>query len=234
MPVAVPVTLTEMVQPPAGCAAPLAYATVLLPALAVTDASEQVPPKAGGAAMRKPDGRVSVKALAKVAGRELLLPSVKMSVLVFPASAVVGLKVFDTVGAAIGVTTSVAVAGVALLPNVVCSAPAATVLVTVPRVEDVMLTAMLQPTAGTVAPLAYVTELLPTEADATPGQVVDRPLGFAVVTPAGKVSRNSAVKVATELLVLLRFTTRVLVRSEERRVGKECNLGCRSRWSPYH
>jgi hypothetical protein len=23
-------------------------------------------------------------------------------------------------------------------------------------------------------------------------------------------------------------------RSEERRVGKECLLGCRSRWSPYH
>jgi len=26
----------------------------------------------------------------------------------------------------------------------------------------------------------------------------------------------------------------VLVRSEERRVGKECSYGCRSRWSPYH
>ena len=26
----------------------------------------------------------------------------------------------------------------------------------------------------------------------------------------------------------------VLVRSEERRVGKECRLTCRSRWSPYH
>ena len=25
-----------------------------------------------------------------------------------------------------------------------------------------------------------------------------------------------------------------LVRSEERRVGKECRLLCRSRWSPYH
>ena len=25
-----------------------------------------------------------------------------------------------------------------------------------------------------------------------------------------------------------------LPRSEERRVGKECNLSCRSRWSPYH
>ena len=26
----------------------------------------------------------------------------------------------------------------------------------------------------------------------------------------------------------------VLVRSEERRVGKECFVPCRSRWSPYH
>ena len=25
-----------------------------------------------------------------------------------------------------------------------------------------------------------------------------------------------------------------VIRSEERRVGKECLLGCRSRWSPYH
>ena len=25
-----------------------------------------------------------------------------------------------------------------------------------------------------------------------------------------------------------------MARSEERRVGKECLLGCRSRWSPYH
>ena len=24
------------------------------------------------------------------------------------------------------------------------------------------------------------------------------------------------------------------IRSEERRVGKECSLPCRSRWSPYH
>ena len=27
---------------------------------------------------------------------------------------------------------------------------------------------------------------------------------------------------------------RTLSRSEERRVGKECRLLCRSRWSPYH
>ena len=29
-------------------------------------------------------------------------------------------------------------------------------------------------------------------------------------------------------------STVVVVRSEERRVGKECSLTCRSRWSPYH
>ena len=26
----------------------------------------------------------------------------------------------------------------------------------------------------------------------------------------------------------------ILTRSEERRVGKEGRIGCRSRWSPYH
>ena len=31
-------------------------------------------------------------------------------------------------------------------------------------------------------------------------------------------------------------TTRTVaaIRSEERRVGKECTMTCRSRWSPYH
>jgi hypothetical protein len=29
-------------------------------------------------------------------------------------------------------------------------------------------------------------------------------------------------------------TAQGMKRSEERRVGKECLLGCRSRWSPYH
>ena len=28
--------------------------------------------------------------------------------------------------------------------------------------------------------------------------------------------------------------TEPITRSEERRVGKECSLPCRSRWSPYH
>ena len=32
----------------------------------------------------------------------------------------------------------------------------------------------------------------------------------------------------------LRVQTRIEIRSEERRVGKECVFLCRSRWSPYH
>ena len=31
-----------------------------------------------------------------------------------------------------------------------------------------------------------------------------------------------------------RCQTTPSMRSEERRVGKECRIGCRSRWSPYH
>ena len=30
------------------------------------------------------------------------------------------------------------------------------------------------------------------------------------------------------------LTTKKAQRSEERRVGKECTVVCRSRWSPYH
>ena len=30
------------------------------------------------------------------------------------------------------------------------------------------------------------------------------------------------------------IATEKAARSEERRVGKECRIGCRSRWSPYH
>ena len=39
-----------------------------------------------------------------------------------------------------------------------------------------------------------------------------------------------------QALVLDDGTTTIAIvnRSEERRVGKECSLTCRSRWSPYH
>ena len=37
-----------------------------------------------------------------------------------------------------------------------------------------------------------------------------------------------------EIIRLVNQPTLILVRSEERRVGKECASKCRSRWSPYH
>jgi 1,4-dihydroxy-2-naphthoyl-CoA synthase len=38
----------------------------------------------------------------------------------------------------------------------------------------------------------------------------------------------------TQLLLKANADPEVKVRSEERRVGKECRRLCRSRWSPYH
>src|SRR3546814_14266849 len=60
--------------------------------------------------------------------------------------------------------------------------------------------------------------------------------GFLEKNPAGgqhhmcyEVPDIQAAKAAFEAL-----GKRVLGRSEERRVGKECVRTCRSRWSPYH
>ena len=38
----------------------------------------------------------------------------------------------------------------------------------------------------------------------------------------------------TSLAFRLKLRNYLVIRSEERRVGKECRIGCRSRWSPYH
>ena len=55
---------------------------------------------------------------------------------------------------------------------------------------------------------------------------------FAVIFDFINGFHDTATAVATSI------TTRALTpknaRSEERRVGKECRIGCRSRWSPYH
>ena len=48
---------------------------------------------------------------------------------------------------------------------------------------------------------------------------------------------NEQIKQIAQRLVGLRDALEISpneMRSEERRVGKECRIGCRSRWSPYH
>ena len=40
--------------------------------------------------------------------------------------------------------------------------------------------------------------------------------------------------VENSILINIKTAPAKTARSEERRVGKECRIGCRSRWSPYH
>src|SRR3546814_3588350 len=46
--------------------------------------------------------------------------------------------------------------------------------------------------------------------------------------------QRTIIFVSHDLEEALRIGSRIEVRSEERRVGKECVSTCRSRWSPYH
>jgi hypothetical protein len=51
----------------------------------------------------------------------------------------------------------------------------------------------------------------------------------------GLVFRNAALRfVMSGVMLFVSHPTPHTVRSEERRVGKECRRLCRSRWSPYH
>src|SRR3546814_4618088 len=52
---------------------------------------------------------------------------------------------------------------------------------------------------------------------------------FAALMLAGLFGRDNGPDVQQALVAYA-----LIVRSEERRVGKECVSTCRSRWSPYH
>ena len=62
---------------------------------------------------------------------------------------------------------------------------------------------------------------------------VAREANVSMATVSRVVNGNPNVKPATRKKVL-EVIERLDYRSEERRVGKECRIGCRSRWSPYH
>ena len=58
-----------------------------------------------------------------------------------------------------------------------------------------------------------------------------------VIAPARGLSILVAEDNEINALLMRSLLTRLghhAVRSEERRVGKECRIRCRSRWSPYH
>ena len=74
---------------------------------------------------------------------------------------------------------------------------------------------------------------------ARPELLLDPPTSgaFGVVTkPLSAWERVTNIGMARKLalLVVLALVWEGYARSEERRVGKECFVPCRSRWSPYH
>src|SRR3546814_17527608 len=59
-------------------------------------------------------------------------------------------------------------------------------------------------------------------------------IGFAAHRVARGGGRKAADAVARDAVAALDHRAEHEIRSEERRVGKECVSTCRSRWSPYH
>ena len=60
-----------------------------------------------------------------------------------------------------------------------------------------------------------------------------RNLTFVVVRTDDGIEGVGEVRMINHTSALLGYLDEA-VRSEERRVGKECRMPCRSRWSPYH
>ena len=61
------------------------------------------------------------------------------------------------------------------------------------------------------------------------------PFHFLVRRPGGEEVEGRSEEHTSELQSLTASSYAVFcLRSEERRVGKECSQQCRSRWSPYH
>src|SRR3546814_17832220 len=59
-------------------------------------------------------------------------------------------------------------------------------------------------------------------------------IGISVVGRCSRTAAKSQSAISVRMLVPRQSFSANDVRSEERRVGKECVSTCRSRWSPYH
>jgi multidrug efflux pump len=103
----------------------------------------------------------------------------------------------------------------------------------------VLLVIFRQPGANIIETVDNVRGLIPRLEASLPGgmklsTVVDRspPIRGSLLD----VEKSLVLSCCLVILVVFLFlrTLRATVRSEERRVGKECRRLCRSRWSPYH
>ena len=108
-----------------------------------------------------------------------------------------------------------------------------TIVVTVPRV-GYRLVAAVQSQASRAS--AFPVELSLSAGNPVPGREQWRLLRPLEVSPNSEVWLAEHPK--TRELRVFKFASNAprlkALRSEERRVGKECTSWCRSRWSPYH
>ena len=66
-------------------------------------------------------------------------------------------------------------------------------------------------------------------------QIIPLPQEISVMDQAAPFILSNGTKIMyPEGNEKMQRNAEFLARSEERRVGKECRIGCRSRWSPYH
>ena len=183
----VDVIVTTIVQPPAGTDAPAGSVR----RIGVTAAPTHVPVFPD--VVVTPAGMGSVKAAVNVCATALVFDSVSVSVAVPPATMEAGAIVLVSVNnAAVTVSGALAAGAVpAPVTNVLV------VLVTVPGVDDVIVTTIVQPPGGTAVPAGSVISVGVT---ATAGQLPVLP--DVVVTPAGIGSMNATVNVCATAFTL--------------------------------
>ncbi len=179
----------------------------IVPPVRVTDEASDVtaPPQVvvGVPDTVMPLGKASVSGAVSGATLEFGLLSVIVSVEVAPASIVAGLNALPSSGATPvaleALTVSVANAGPALFPLLVCNAPAASELTKLPPFAAVTSTVMVHAPFEGIEPPVTVTDVV--LAVTTPPQVVAG--APAIRTPPGKLSVSGAAMFATVLSPLL-------------------------------
>ena len=102
----------------------------------------------------------------------------------------------------------------------------------------VILSAVAMPSqAGCMrcGPIQNVTDAtVPSSGKALSNDEVKKAIMRAGTTLGWKMSADAPGKITATLDVRKHSAVVEILRSEERRVGKECWITCRSRWSPYH
>jgi len=156
-----------------------------------------------------PLGKLSVRGALSVATVAPALVNVIVRVEMPPALMVAALKALPSVTAEGVETVKVATAGAALLPPMVCKAPAASELMKLPPAGALTSTVTVQELLLRIEPPVNVTAVPPALAAVVPPQVVPALGVEAITTPVGNVSISGAVKLSAVALALLKVMVRV-------------------------